>query len=1095
MEDKRNNRKSWIGRSLRGLLTRKRESQNPPSKLSDTFDSYDTESIKKYTHNPSISVQEAPNETALSGPADVGALLYADASLHATNVQSQQSLGSHTSRPRFASDRIDSQNEANWRMAHEIAVGMINENERSQINSGALSFCTVYSVLEEANKARAERDEDKWRYTKKNGEVVILRERFAKYASSINIVIQHQPDVTGIVWGAARMLIQIYLNHKESIEILEDALKMIAASLFRDTLNKHSTGPETPTGWEKQLETALPEFYAAVLVFSVKAKGYFTTTSRITNSLRPFPKTFLSYLVQLENKEKALKELATMATMDGIKGMTILQDICFYRYFQEFAPTVRSMAQAVTIRLATDNETYTETQNYARASSRRHRRATLLEPLPNSHIRRKIGVVTEMKGLFVQISDKDALKWLDAIPPDSAYDFNKDRRLDGTCEWIFKTEKYKSWMSGTGKRDIWVVGIPGAGKSVLATSLIDELRESTDLLTLYFFFRDGDKQTVSPVEMVASIIAQLINSKIDTERLMRILKLRVESTSYFTKEKDQLRDIKKLSATLIEMLRGFPMPVVVLLDALDECTDPSSVVKQLMEPATNPSSIASLMLMPSIGTDIPVRFVLTGRPNVHEVFAPLPYVATIDMDVNEDIRKFISKEVATNESLRQHESQIIATIYENSQGRFRYAALVLEELDEPSPKPIAERLKAMPKGITGMYELILRRLGAKGSSWEHKMRRKVLLWVTLAERPITVAEMQYAWVTLDGEKSFNPDVAVLPTDKRMLASCGPLLEIDDQGRLHFTHRTVKEFLLQPLDKLSEQSRDDERVTSYMVDEVEGRAWMAMTCVTQLFSNKLTPLESSDKEAEGHENQQNKLPPNSPFNYAVSFWLKHAMDVPRRDKSPSISKALWQLVQDFFWDNNGAAFMAWLRVFTPHGESWHIKPRQDHQVTYRCLFDLHYVSKVRSCIHVAASYGLIDILGWTHPNGLDFDVRDDWKWTPLMWAAVLGDEDAVAAILSKDGVDLNGTTCGSLVAIEGCTRAICGTDGSTALMVAIMHHRFGGVELVLRKPGIDVDLLSHGNTALGCARKYGDLKSVELLISTGAKVSMWEGEVI
>jgi hypothetical protein len=66
-----------------------------------------------------------------------------------------------------------------------------------------------------------------------------------------------------------------------------------------------------------------------------------------------------------------------------------------------------------------------------------------------------------MKELFVQISDEKALKWLNAISPDPQYDFNRDRRLDGTCEWIFKTEKYKSWIDGTGKRDLWVVGIPG----------------------------------------------------------------------------------------------------------------------------------------------------------------------------------------------------------------------------------------------------------------------------------------------------------------------------------------------------------------------------------------------------------------------------------------------------------------------------------------------------------------------------------------------------------------------------------------------------------------------------------------------------------
>jgi hypothetical protein len=66
-----------------------------------------------------------------------------------------------------------------------------------------------------------------------------------------------------------------------------------------------------------------------------------------------------------------------------------------------------------------------------------------------------------MKELFVQISDKEALNWLHATTPKPTYDFNKERRLKGTCEWIFKTDKYRSWISGTGNRDLWVVGIPG----------------------------------------------------------------------------------------------------------------------------------------------------------------------------------------------------------------------------------------------------------------------------------------------------------------------------------------------------------------------------------------------------------------------------------------------------------------------------------------------------------------------------------------------------------------------------------------------------------------------------------------------------------
>jgi hypothetical protein len=46
--------------------------------------------------------------------------------------------------------------------------------------------------------------------------VVILRERFDrivegfnKYATIIDVVIQHHPDVTSLVWASARFLLQV----------------------------------------------------------------------------------------------------------------------------------------------------------------------------------------------------------------------------------------------------------------------------------------------------------------------------------------------------------------------------------------------------------------------------------------------------------------------------------------------------------------------------------------------------------------------------------------------------------------------------------------------------------------------------------------------------------------------------------------------------------------------------------------------------------------------------------------------------------------------------------------------------------------------
>ncbi|KAI5793479.1 hypothetical protein FPQ18DRAFT_332387 [Pyronema domesticum] len=431
---------------------------------------------------------------------------YPESSLQVPGTIDLEAPESRRSSVSFAPTDGDKGNLLSWKKALEIATEKLADEERLELETDLASECTVISVLKAAEDARKDRDESKWRYTKKNGEVVILRERFDrivegfdKYARIIDVAIQHHPDVTSLVWASARFLLQVYLNHKETVEKLEAALKSIInsmancefyANIYTEALNVCFRTPSTSIAWVEKLESALPQFYAAILVFAVKAKRYFTPSTRgkFTNPLKPFATTLQTYLDNVDKTERAMKELAGMATMQGVKRL---------RY-------------------------------------------------------NTLNMVREMRDLFTEISDDKAKQWLNAVPPDPMYDFNKERRLEGTCEWIFKNESYNTWIHSNGNRDLWIVGIQGAGKSVLATNLLDKLRESEGTVVLFFFFRDGDNRTMSPLEMVASIIAQLIQSGIDQERLMRILKLRMESSSYFTNNANEPRDFKKLCATLIE---------------------------------------------------------------------------------------------------------------------------------------------------------------------------------------------------------------------------------------------------------------------------------------------------------------------------------------------------------------------------------------------------------------------------------------------------------------------------------------------------------------------------------------------------------------
>jgi hypothetical protein len=266
-------------------------------------------------------------------------------------------------------------------------------------------------------------------------------------------------------------------------------------------------------------------------------------------------------------------------------------------------------------------------------------------------------------------------------------------------------------------------------------------------------------------------------------------------------------------------------------------------------------------------------------------------------------------------------------------------------------------------------------------------------------------------------------------------------------------------------------------------------------VTQLFSNGLNEIETASDEYEETRvkggSKKIKLR-DSPFDYAVSYWLKHAMEVPCGAESTSLSKALWELVKEFFWDREGVTFQEWLRIFMPRNEAWHRTPDEDGFGCYRSLSDLDSKSDIRSCLHIAASYGLVDILQWSHPDGLDFDVRDITGRTPLMHAALVGDPNAVEAILSKTGVQVNQARCGSLIKAEDCTMK-CGTLGGTALECAAWFRRLGVLKLLLRQPEIEIDLVSHGNSALGAAINTEFSQGIKLLVDAGAKLAKFGGE--
>jgi hypothetical protein len=274
-------------------------------------------------------------------------------------------------------------------------------------------------------------------------------------------------------------------------------------------------------------------------------------------------------------------------------------------------------------------------------------------------------------------------------------------------------------------------------------------------------------------------------------------------------------------------------------------------------------------------------------------------------------------------------------------------------------------------------------------------------------------------------------------------------------------------------------------------------------VTQLFSDGLnqieTTLHNQDKDDDKFKRGMNKngnekgIPlSNSPFDYAVSYWLKHAMEARHGIGATSLSRDLWTLVRDFFWDRDGEFFTEWLRVFASGDEDWHIKSDAVRAWNKPLRSSLN-----KSCVtstNVAASYGLVDIIEWAHPDGVEFDVSDGCGYTPLTWAAGCGEDEVVKTLLSKHSVRINQTVCLTPTP-EECSDWKCGGIGYSALMEAALFNYLGMMKLLLERPDIKVDLVSHRTTALGVAIHVSHMGAIKLLVGAGAKLAMTNGNIL
>lgn len=110
------------------------------------------------------------------------------------------------------------------------------------------------------------------------------------------------------------------------------------------------------------------------------------------------------------------------------------------------------------------------------------------------------------------------LRWMNPVSCDDKHATCHGQRNPGTGRWIFHADEYKTWNTSD-CAFLWLNGQPGHGKTILASSVIDEIQGSGDAepQTLAFFYCNfRDDRTTSAAAVLRSLAVQFLQqSKVD----------------------------------------------------------------------------------------------------------------------------------------------------------------------------------------------------------------------------------------------------------------------------------------------------------------------------------------------------------------------------------------------------------------------------------------------------------------------------------------------------------------------------------------------------------------------------------------------------
>ncbi|KAK1829368.1 hypothetical protein QBC39DRAFT_311254 [Podospora conica] len=397
---------------------------------------------------------------------------------------------------------------------------------------------------------------------------------------------------------------------------------------------------------------------------------------------------------------------------------------------------------------------------------------------------------------FLGVSDapEDEIMALDSV------------RLPGSGKWLAEKPSYKSWRdrSGSNNNFLWLQGRPGAGKSVLAGQVINELRDA-GVDCSFFFFQAPDNTKSRANACLRSLAWQM--ARLHPKIASRLFESKYEDGPI--DKVDHHPAWRRLFMSGILKLR-LDRPQFWIIDAMDECRDSIDMVQFLLHAQES----------------WPLSILVTCRDpvDVHLTTSTGPHICTetiLDEDITQDISLFVESSKHGFPCLQSEQwpdpSTIASHIVKNSGGCFLWASIMCSEMWQVvGEREIGQALDSVPPLMDALYSKLLDNMRLSRARWGTDIAKALIVWATYAFRPLTTIEIQEAIeIEIGGKMSSSIEDIIAKFS-------GHFLYVDKNAKVQLFHSTAREFLIQKGDQ-----------TPFTTTKADGHYRLAVVCLQAL----------------------------------------------------------------------------------------------------------------------------------------------------------------------------------------------------------------------------------------------------------------------